>query len=99
MSSPCRSGRSPDDALAVHVGTVQAPEVPKDELHATALDDAVLLRNNLVEELDRVGRVAAQRVVHAQLDDLLAFRGRQQQPGHRVARLPSAQRDDKPTAI
>ena len=68
------------------------------KLSAPPLDDAVLLRDDLVEELNRVRWMAPQRVVHAKLDDLLAIRGRQQQPGHRVARLPSEQRDDKPTS-
>src|SRR5205823_4922352 len=42
----------PAHALGVDVRAVQAPEVAEDELPVAQLDDAVLLRDDLVEELD-----------------------------------------------
>ncbi len=46
------------------------------------LDDAVLFRNDLVEQLDGVAGVAAQRIERAQLDHLLAFRRGKKQARH-----------------
>jgi hypothetical protein len=46
------------DSLVVDVGAVQAPEIAKNEVIAALLDDAVLFRDDLVEQLDRVVRVA-----------------------------------------
>jgi len=73
-----------DYPLAIYVGYVQAAEVAQHELSTPTLDDAVLLRHNLVEELDRVRGVAAERVMRGEIHDLLAFWGREQQPCHGV---------------
>src|SRR5579862_9474336 len=56
--------------LAVDVGPVQAPEVAEDELAFPLLEDAVLLRDDLVEELDGVVGVAPQAVDRAELNRL-----------------------------
>lgn len=70
------------DTLSVDVGSVQAAEIAKREPVGPTLDDAVLLRYNLVEELHRVRRVPPERVVIAELDHLLTFRGDEQDSGH-----------------
>ena len=57
-------------ALAVDVGAVQAAEVAQDEPAVADLDDAVLLRDDLVEELDRVVRVAPEAVGCPQIRSL-----------------------------
>jgi hypothetical protein len=87
MSSPWRSCLLAVDPLAVDVGAVEAAEVAQQEAACATFDHAVLLRHDLVEELNRVARVPAERVVVAQLDDLLALRSRKQD-----ARHPGAQR-------
>ena len=64
------------NALAVDVGAVQAAEIAQDELLAALLDDAVLFGDDLVEQLDGVVGVAAERVDGRQIERLLAtFRG------------------------
>ena len=73
-------------ALAVDVRSVQAAEVAQDEAPFANLDDAVLLRDDLVEELDGVVRVTPEAVDRAEIDRLLSFRGRQEQLGHEEAR-------------
>ena len=73
-------------ALAVDVRAVQAAEIAKDEAAVADLDDAVLLRDDLVEELDGVVRVPAEAVDRPKIDRLLSFRGRQEQLGHEEAR-------------
>ena len=80
------------DALAVDVGPVEAPEVTKDELPLALLEDAVLLRNDLVQELDRVVRVPSEAVDRTQLDRLLPLGGREDQTCHQYLRriVPSA---------
>ena len=67
------------DALAVDVGAVQAPEIAQDEPPVALLDDAVLLRHDLVEELDRVVGMPSEAVDRTQLDRLLPFGGREDQ--------------------
>jgi hypothetical protein len=83
------------DPLAVDVGTVQAAEIAEQEAGGPPLDHAVLLRHDLVEELDRVARVPAERIVIAQLYDLLALRSRKQDARHpgpqRTVRRPAQQ--------
>ena len=68
------------DALAVDVRAVEAAEVAQDEAPVALLEDAVLLRDDLVEELDRVVRVAPEAVDRPKLDRLLSFGGREDQP-------------------
>ena len=70
------------DALTVDVSAVQASEVAEREAVGPSLDDAMLLRYNLVEELHRVRRVTPEGVVIAELDHLLTFRGDEQDSGH-----------------
>jgi hypothetical protein len=60
------------DALAVHVRAVQTSEIAQHEVGTTPLEDAVLLRDDLVQQLDRVTRMPAKRVEVAQVHDLLA---------------------------
>jgi hypothetical protein len=63
-------------ALAVDVRAVQAAEVAQHELGAPLFDEAVLFRDDFVEQLDGVVRVPAERVGGTELDGLLAaFRG------------------------
>ena len=64
-------GLLPADTLAVDVRAVQAPEVAEDEDPVALLENAVLLRDDLVEELDRVVRMPPEAVYRAQLDRLL----------------------------
>jgi len=73
-------------ALAVDVRAVEAAEVAKDEAAFTCLDDAVLFRDDFVEELDGVVWVTPEAVDWAQIDRLLSFRSRQEQLGHEEAR-------------
>ena len=70
------------DTLSVDVGSVQATEIAERETVGPSLDDAVLLRHNLVEELHRIRRVTPKGVVIAELDHLLAFRRDEQDSGH-----------------
>ena len=70
------------DTLAVDVSPVQATEIAEREAVRPSLDDAVLLRHNLVEELHRVRRMTPEGVVIAELDHLLTFRGDEQDSGH-----------------
>jgi hypothetical protein len=70
------------DTLPVDVRPVQAPEIAERETVGPPLDDAVLLRHNLVEELHRVRRMTPKGVVIAELDHLLAFRRYEQDTGH-----------------
>ena len=70
------------DTLSVDVGSVQATEIAKRETVGPSLDDAVLLRHNLVEELHRVRRMTPEGVVIAELDHLLPFRRYEQDSGH-----------------
>jgi hypothetical protein len=70
------------DALTVDVRSVEAAQVAQRETVGPALDDAMLLRHNLVEELHRVGRMTPERVVIAELDHLLSFRGDEHYSGH-----------------
>jgi hypothetical protein len=72
----------PRDAFAVHVSSVEAPEIAQSETTRPAFDDAVLLRHDLVEQLHGVGRMATEGVMIAQLDHLLTFRGNEQDSGH-----------------
>lgn len=78
------------DALVVDERAVEAPEVAEDEVVAALLDDAVLFRDDFIEELDRVVRMAPKRVHRAQLDRLLAFGGLQDQTSHQVHELTYA---------
>ena len=76
------------DALAVDVRAVEAPEVAQNDAAVALLEDAVLLRDNLVEELDRVVRMPAEAVDGAQLDRLLSLRGREDQTRHPIRIVP-----------
>jgi hypothetical protein len=49
------------------------------------LEDAVFLRDDLVQKLDRVVRVAAQAVNRAKFDRLLPLGGREDQTCHQCA--------------
>jgi hypothetical protein len=57
-----RSGCLAAHALVVDERPVEAAQIAQHEVVAAQLDDAVLLRDDLVEELDRVVRVAPERV-------------------------------------
>src|SRR5262249_16681874 len=74
-------------AAAVHVGAVQAPEVAKHELRAALLDDAMLLRRDLVHELDAVGGMPTEAVEGHELDRLLTGGRAEDQTGHRTRHL------------
>jgi len=41
-------------SLSAHVGAIEAAEIAKNELRSTELDQAVLFRDDLVEQLDRI---------------------------------------------
>ena len=56
------------DPLSVHVAAVEAAEITQDPRVVAILDHAVLFRDNLVEELDRVVRVTSERVCRAQIN-------------------------------
>ena len=71
------------DALAVDVRAVEAAEVAQDEPTVALLEDAVLLRHDLVEELDGVVRMPPEAVDGAQLDRLLSLGRREDQTRHR----------------
>ena len=70
------------DALTVDLGAVQAAEIAEHEPAVALLEDAVLLRDDLVEQLDRVVRVTTEAVDRPKLDRLSAFCGCQDQPCH-----------------
>jgi hypothetical protein len=76
-------------ALVVDVRAVQAPEVAQHETAVAVFDDAVLFRDDLVEKLNRVVRVATQAIRRTQLDSLLPFGCRQDQTCHPDPMLPS----------
>ena len=61
------------DALSVDVGPVQRTEVAQQVAAVDQVEVAVLLRDDAVEDLDRVVRMAAQRVVAAEVDFLAAL--------------------------
>src|SRR5690606_4349856 len=73
------------DALAVDVGAVEAAEVAQHEPALALLEDAVLLRDDLVEQLDRIVGVPAQAVDGPELDRLLPLRRREDQSRHRLS--------------
>jgi hypothetical protein len=75
------------DPLAVDVRAVQAAEVAEDEGALALLEDAVLFRHDLVEELDGIVGVPAQAVDGTELDSLLPLRRRQDQSSHPVPML------------
>ena len=77
-------------ALVVDERAVQAPEIAQDPVIGAQLDDAVLFRDDLVEELDRVVRVTPERVHRTQIDRLLAFSGLQNQASHRREEITQA---------
>src|SRR5262249_6593098 len=70
------------NALAIDVRAVEAAQIPQDELSVALLEDAVLLGDNLVQELDGVVRVAPQAVDRAKFDRLLPLGGREDQTCH-----------------
>jgi len=70
------------DAVAVDVRPVEAPQIAQDEVPVALLEDAVLLGDDLVEELDGVVGMTPQAVDRPELDRLLSFRGREDQPSH-----------------
>ena len=70
------------NALAIHERPVQAAEVAQDEPAVARLDDAMLLRDDLVEELNRIVWVAPKAIDRSKLDRLLPFGGRQEKLGH-----------------
>ncbi len=73
-------------ALAIDVSTVQAPEVTQEKSPVSALEDAVLLRGELVEKLDRAPRMPPETVRRPQGDRLLSRGGREDQAGNPRAR-------------
>jgi len=73
--------------LAVDVGAVQAPQIAEEKADVPQLDDAVLLGDDLVEELDRVVGVTPEAVERAKLDGLLSFCRREEQSSHARAHL------------
>ena len=76
----------PANALAVHVRAVEAPEVAEDEASIALLEDAVLLRHDLVEELDGIVRMAAEAIDRPQLDRLLPLGCCEDQTRHRSSK-------------
>jgi hypothetical protein len=71
------------DALAVDIGPVETPQVAQNEMASVALlDDAMLLGNDLVEQLNRVVRVPTEAVGRPQVDRLLSFGGCKDQLRH-----------------
>src|ERR1700690_120743 len=70
------------DALSVDVRSVQAAEIAKDETAVALFYDAMLLRNDFIEELDRVVRVPPEAIDWAELNRLLSFGGCEDQLCH-----------------
>jgi len=77
------------DTFAVYVSPVQAAKITQQELSFTQLDDAVLLRHDLVEELDRVVRMPAEAVRRAKVDRLRPLGGGEDQSCHKSGREPN----------
>ena len=73
------------NALTVDVRAVQAAEIPQNELTVALLEDAVLFRDDLVEELNRVVRVTAEAVRGPKVDELLSFGSREDQLRHETS--------------
>jgi hypothetical protein len=69
-------------ALSVDVRPVQASEITQDELSVPLLEDAVLFRDDLVEKLNGIVRVAPQAIDRAKFDRLLPLGGREDQTCH-----------------
>ena len=55
------------DSLTIDVGPIEAPQVTEDELLTAQFNDAVLLGNNLVQELDGIVGMPSQGVLAPQL--------------------------------
>ena len=70
------------NALAVDVRAVEAPQISEDEHPLALLEDAVLLRHDLVEKLDRVVGMPPEAVDRTQLDRLLPLGCREDQACH-----------------
>jgi len=69
-------------AFAVHERTVEAAEISQHE-SVTPIDDlAVILADDLVQELDGVVGMTPERIVGRQIDGLLTVRGHQHEPRH-----------------
>lgn len=75
-------GSLPDDPFVVDIGAIQAAEIAQYIELPTLLNDAMFLRYDSVQELNRVAWVATEGVVRGKLDDLLAFGCREQQTSH-----------------
>lgn len=60
-------------ALAIDEGAIQASQIAKDERFAALLDEAMLFRNDFVEELNGVVRMATETVDRPKLDRLLSL--------------------------
>ena len=71
-----------NDSITVDVGAVETTEIAQHERFAPQLDDAMLLRDDSVKQLNRVAGVPTKRVMGNELDDLLAFGCREQQMRH-----------------
>ena len=86
------------DPLAIDVGPVEAPKISQHELGPALLDDAVLLRDDLVEQLDGVAWVPPQAVVGAKFHNDLALRGSENNTRHstRSGYRPSGGRTSRP---
>ena len=69
-------------ALAVDIRAVQTAEIAQDELAFAQLNEAMVLRDNLVEQLNRVVRMAPEAVDRPEFNRLLSFSGSEDQPGH-----------------
>ncbi len=78
------------DPLGVHERPVEAAEIAQDPVIRAVLDDAVLFRDDLIEQLDRIVRVAPERIHRSQIDRLLAFGGLQDQASHRSWEITQA---------
>ncbi len=74
------------DALAVDVGPVETAEVAQDEATFALFQDAMLLRDDLVEELNGVVGVAPEAVRLPEIYRLLSFGGCKDQPSHEQRR-------------
>jgi hypothetical protein len=78
----------PTHPLAVDVSAVEAAQVAEEELTVSKLYDAVLLRHNLVEQLNRVVRVPSKAVRRAKVYRLRPLGGGEDQSCHQFERQP-----------
>jgi hypothetical protein len=83
------------DAFSVDEGAVQTAQILQDVLVALLDDDAMFLRDDLVEELDTVTGMPPQRVAGGEGHRLLTLWSRQHQTRHQPCRLLATVANDK----